>query len=507
MIISYTTRNARNFLIICGLSMYSCSGKAGPENHQATGRELALMHCGSCHLSPEPGILDKKTWTDHILPAMAPALGVGVFGQKDYYPNPAAAKTRPVSMEEWAELVRYFKEGAPAVLKRVPEPARLNDDWSIFKLRLPAAGKGIAGTTFCGFDSLNGQIETADAATLSFDKWSRSLKKTSSLSTKSPVVNAVWERDKKGSDLILTSIGRLFAFDIPDGTVAAYDATNQLKKPVMVADHLFRPVQTLLLDVNKDGLQDYVVLGFGHQQGSLNLYTKQKNGSLVKSIIRNIPGAEQAISGDFNGDGWTDLMVLFAQADEGIWMFLNDHHGGFKTRNILRFPPVFGSTSFQLVDFNHDGKPDILYTCGDNGDISQVLKPFHGVYIFENTGNWKFKQKWFYPVNGCMKAVAADFKNTGLQGVVSAAYYYDLKHLPKEAVMYFEQTAPMNFVPHAIPVNHYGRFLTLSVADIDKDGDQDVIIGNFGLPFLAGKDSSTRNYHYPFLVLENQTNP
>ena len=73
-------------------------------------------------------------------------------------------------------------------------------------------------------------------------------------------------------------------------------------------------------------------------------------------------------------------------------MFLNDKKGGFTSTNLLRFPPVYGSSSFQLVDFNNDGKPDILYTSGDNSDYSKVLKSFHGVYIFLNQGDFKFKQ-------------------------------------------------------------------------------------------------------------------
>ncbi len=58
-------------------------------------------------------------------------------------------------------------------------------------------------------------------------------------------------------------------------------------------------------------------------------------------------------------------------------------------------------------------EPDILYTCGDNSDFSKVLKPYHGVYIFTNQSNWKFKQTYFYHIDGCTKAIAADFDHDG----------------------------------------------------------------------------------------------
>jgi tetratricopeptide (TPR) repeat protein len=48
-------------------------------------------------------------------------------------------------------------------------------------------------------------------------------------------------------------------------------------------------------------------------------------------------------------------------------------------------------------DFNNDGYKDILYTCGDNADYSSnVLKSYHGVYIFLNDGHNNFSQKYFF---------------------------------------------------------------------------------------------------------------
>src|SRR5699024_1228205 len=142
-------------------------------------------------------------------------------------------------------------------------------------------------------------------------------------------------------------------------------------------------------------------------------YTQQPDSSFKKKVIRDVPGAIEAYVRDFNHDGWPDVMVLFAQAKEGIWLFTNDKKGGFKQRNLLRFPPVYGSDGFQLADFNHDGKPDILYVAGDNADYSSILKPYHGVYIFMNHGNYHYKKAWFYHINGATKAVAVDFDNDG----------------------------------------------------------------------------------------------
>ena len=117
-----------------------------------------------------------------------------------------------------------------------------------------------------------------------------------------------------------------------------------------------------------------------------------------------MPGAIRAIVNDANGDGRPDIWVLMAQAEEGIYLFLNQGGGEFLGNELLHFPPIYGTSYFEFADFNNDGHPDILYTCGDNADFTTgVLKPYHGVYLFLNDGKNHFEQKWFYPFTAAIK--------------------------------------------------------------------------------------------------------
>jgi hypothetical protein len=285
------------------------------------------------------------------------------------------------------------------------------------------------------------------------------------------------------------------------------DGNSKDQKQVTIGDSLPRAVQSVAADFNKDGLMDYVVCGFGHDQGGLYLLQQKSDHTFKKEVMRGIPGGEQLITGDFNGDGWPDVICLFAQADEGIMMFLNDHTGGFTMQSLLNFPAVYGSSSFQLIDFNHDGKPDILYTCGDNSDYSKVLKPYHGVYIFTNQGNWKFKQTYFYHIDGCTKAIAADFDHDGDLDIATIAFFADFKNHPSAGFTYLEQTKPNQFLPHEVPIDQYGRWLTMEVGDIDQDGNLDIILGNFVTPgrgLINQKDFTPHwDVHMPVMVLKN----
>lgn len=471
------------------------------------GKDLAQIHCSSCHMLPEPELLDQKTWTGHVLPAMAPSLGIGVWSGTQYFKSPG--NNSGISIADWTKIVNYYAKTAPRALIPAHRPTPLLTDWAGFVVKIPAAKhKADAATTLLTFDTISKTIYSGDALSSVLEQWNKNLQLRRAIKTVSPAVGALFSKGTgpgEAETVTLTSIGSLQALDIPNGSVDNMSAGLPHSNKKTIARGLFRPVQTSVADFNKDGLDDYAICSFGHNRGGLDLFTQQKDGTYKRSVIREVPGAEQVITGDFNHDGWTDLMVLFAQADEGIWLFLNNKQGGFSSRNILRFPSVYGSSSFQLLDFNKDGKPDILYTCGDNADYSMILKPFHGVYIYTNEGDFSFKKSWFYPVNGCTKAIAADFRHSGQPDIAAIAFYADQKNGAKESFIYFRQDKPMKFSAHAIPVSGYGRWLTMAVADYDLDGDDDILLGSFSIPFITGRSVPTgHETKNPFIVLENQ---
>ena len=484
--------------------MISCHQNTPAHNDVADGKALVRKYCASCHQVPDPALIDRQSWVQGVLPAMAKRLGVQSY-MGEYFTDDHAA----VNIVEWQKIVTYYETTAPRNLE-IPKPAiKPQKDWAVFTLLKPKKNPGwpLAMTSLLAYNPLDKHFYSGDASN-NFFRWDANLNATLVRTMESPVVGAAFSQDStKTMDVTLTTIGMLPPVDVAKGQVVKFGLKDKNATATVIGQGLPRSIQTVAADFNKDGLMDYVVCGFGHEYGGLYQLQQQPDHTFKKSVIRGVPGGEQLITGDFNNDGWTDVMCLFAQADEGIWMFLNDHKGGFIAKNVLHFPAVYGSSSFQLVDFNHDGKPDILYTCGDNSDYSKVLKPYHGVYIFTNQGDWTFKQTYFYHIDGCTKAIAADFDRDGDLDIATIAFFADFKYHPAQGFIYLEQTGPGQFMPHEIPIDQYGRWLTMEVGDIDQDGKPDIILGNFSTP---GRGLLNQNgfkpawdQHMPVIVLKN----
>ncbi len=240
-------------------------------------------------------------------------------------------------------------------------------------------------------------------------------------------------------------------------------------------DSLQRPVYFEKADLNNDHKDDYVVCEFGNYTGALQVYENRGDGKYSKHTILGLPGARKVIVRDADHDGKPDLLALFSQGNEQLVLFKNKGDFNFDMKTLLRFPPVNGSSYFELADFNHDGKEDILYTNGDNLDYSQILKPYHGVHIFLNDGHLNFKESWFHTLYGASMAMARDFDGDGDLDIAAISFFPDFDKSPEKGFMYFENDGK-SFIPHTTPLAKDGRWLVMDVADIDQDGDIDILV-------------------------------
>lgn len=469
----------------------------------AEGRDAAQKHCSTCHLPVEPALLDKETWKNRVLPAMAQYFGIEVWQKNQYF----AAERAVMPIAEWMKIVAYYDSLAPAHLPAARPPVPVRNDWAGFTVKTPASDTSrLATTTMVAIDSADRAIYTSSSEMPALVHWDKDFGKIIKGSLSSPAMHMLFSASRAP---IVTVVGEMRAYDVAQGELGSLKPPGEYD-PAPFVTGLRRPLHTSAADFNRDGKTDYVVSAFGHNQGGLYVLRQMQDGKFEKIPVREVAGATQSITGDFNKDGRPDIIALFAHAQEGIWLFTNDRKGGFSEKPLLRFPPVQGSSSFQLADFNRDGLPDILYTAGDNSDYSRILKPYHGIYIFLNKGDFQFEKNWFYPVNGATKAMTADFDGDGDLDIASIAFFADLLHNPAEKFLYFRNESSksgtdLKFQPFSPPVAQYGRWICMDVNDWDGDGDPDIVLGNYSKGFLNQETvKADWNVYLPFVVLVSE---
>ncbi|MEK7253495.1 MAG: VCBS repeat-containing protein [Bacteroidota bacterium] len=280
--------------------------------------------------------------------------------------------------------------------------------------------------------------------------------------------------------LAILEIGRLLPSDLFKGRLTAKDFH---RRPPDVRQfwlqELNRPVEFQFANLVGSSLPEVIICEYGNRVGSLFWCERDSAGNPgERHVLSNMPGARTVIPCDADKDGRTDLLALFAQGNERVALFKNKGNGIFEEKNLLRFPPVNGSSFLELADMDADGDPDLVLSNGDNGDYSIVLKPWHGVRIFENDGNWNYSEKWFHPMNGVGKTITRDFDGDGDFDIAAISYFPDFGSNPQEGFVFFENKGSLKFEPFSMPEAKLGRWLVMDAGDFDGDGDEDLALGS-----------------------------
>ena len=503
------------FLFSCREDIHKNNSHADTSSSSIkSGKELAVKYCQSCHLLPDPSLADSKTWEKGILPNMGPRLGIFFYNSQKYpsakYDINLGGNFYPsqplLSLQEWQNIIDYYTATSPDTLPAQHRQQPIMLDTTLFTVQLPPNAYSKSATSFIKInasDSIHPLI-ISDAMTRKTLVYNKNLKVIDSL-TSGSIVNMEFYNNS----ILACDIGVLNPNNGKFGKAQLINisAGGKLKPDsIPLFEALQRPVQVSPVDLNNDGKLDYLICEFGFLTGALSWMENMGNNKFNRHILRGVPGAIKAYIQDYNHDGLPDLWVLFAQGEEGIFLFTNKGNGQFTQEEVLRFPPVYGSSSFELVDFDKDGFPDIVYTCGDNADYSTILKPYHGVYIFMNDKTNHFKQKFFFPINGCYKALARDFDGDGDLDIAAISFFADYAKQPEEGFVYLKNTGKFNFLPYTIPQGKIGRWLTMDAGDFDGDGKIDLVLGNFSIGPVMHKSSVDWKNAPPFMLLKNISN-
>ncbi|MCF7569389.1 VCBS repeat-containing protein [Sabulilitoribacter arenilitoris] len=440
-----------------------------------SGKQLAEIYCKICHQFPEPALLDKTTWIENVLPNMGLRMGIKIPDVNPFAGTPkedldlvkslGIYPDKPIiTQNQWAKIIQYYKDEAPnQPLEQKIESEKFNN-LPLFKAeKVFINNKGFPRTSMLKYDVYTNLLYVGDASNLIYVLDNKmAVKKTWKMP--SPAVDI--DFPPNSSPRILT-IGKFSPSDQKLGSLLYNNKSIQ---------NLPRPVDFATADLNMDTKEDIVICGFGHNTGKLLWYDNFNTEKV--HILKDLPGSRKVEIADLNNDNKLDIVVLMAQAFEQISVFYNKGNNTFEEKVVLEFPPVYGVSYFELVDFNNDGHKDILLTNGDNWDYSIIRKNYHGVRIYLNDGQNNFKKSFFYPLYGASKAVARDFDKDGDLDIAASAFYND-EDKPEQAFIYLKNDGEMNFKGYSTPEAASGKWLTMDVGDYDNDGDIDIFLGSY----------------------------
>ncbi len=194
---------------------------------------------------------------------------------------------------------------------------------------------------------------------------------------------------------------------LPSGRAAAQACSGvgfTLKAQIPLAAPLG---QLLVTDLNGDGRPDLINVDSIGVRVSLNL-----GGGTFGPQVLAAAGGNEAVSGGFDGDGKTDLVVARGPS---LFLLLGDGAGGFREAGAIGPTGAVDSRFYSLVtgDFNGDGKPDLAALL--------VPWPYSGppvVVVLLNLGGGSFATRPSLTVDAGNSLVAADFDGDGRTDLV-----------------------------------------------------------------------------------------
>lgn len=473
----------------------------------ATGEALSRQYCGSCHAYPAPDLLDSASWVDYVLPRMGAMLG--------HYPTdaprsqwvseqgPAAATLYPevpiLTAREWRVVQDYYRAQSPPALRRMPLDSIATDLSTWWQVQRPTVQVSPPSTTLVQF-AATGDVWVGDAYSQQLMRFGADL----ALEERGQMKEGVVSLTASPSGDWITIMGSFAPTDEALGLVL-HLPKGEKKRARIVADGLRRPVHTSVADFNGDGLEDLVVSEFGKWAGRLTLWESSPTGDYIARTLIDQTGAMRTALHDFNGDGRLDIMALFGQGNEAMYMLYQEANGDFRTERVLQWSPSHGSSWFELVDLNADGHLDIVYTAGDNADFGPVYKPQHGIYWYLNDGHNRFTQSLFYPLRGAYGAITRDFDLDGDLDMAAISFFPDFEQRPQEAFLYLRNVGDQRFTAHTFEGVRDGRWIVMDAADKDQDGDMDLVLGalTFEVKPDRGEVQRWMDGGLPFVILEN----
>ncbi|MEO1448849.1 MAG: VCBS repeat-containing protein [Bacteroidota bacterium] len=502
------------FPVVCIL-LWGCSAQPEPGLGAYAsvsfdrGPQLTRQYCQSCHMLPTPQQLPRGIWREHVLPKMGRLMGIpaDIDGlpyptEENSFNQQAFAQVPMLAEADWHEIVSYFLHESPI---EVPTPSlpRISLDTTWFIPRAPVSGNYVPSTVMIQADAGKRQIwigEEGGNRLLAFDSALHPVLRTS-------FPTPVGWIDPASNPKSILCMGDFRPSDQPRGALMEVPGSWGGRRKTLIP-RLSRAVDVQRADINQDGLMDWVIAEFGNYAGKLAWYAQREDAEPEPHILLQKPGAIRTVIHDLTGEGLPDILALFGQGDEGVYLFRNPGNGPPQAELLLRFPPTHGSSDMALADMNGDGLEDLIIANGDNGDYPPFVKSHHGLRIYVQEDSFRFVEKWFWSMPGVGRIAISDLNLDSIPDIVASAFFPDFNQDTIRSLVWLTGgSPPLSFTAQTFELQPRGRWLCMDVQDWDQDGDPDIVLGN-AMIFLEHvpeklRASWRKQQSGPFLLLEN----
>lgn len=244
-------------------------------------------------------------------------------------------------------------------------------------------------------------------------------------------------------------------------------------------------------DINGDGLDDVYLGAAANALGQMFLQTPARTFKTSGQTFA-VSHADEVAATFFDADGDKDLDLYIATGGNEFqngnpvlkdYLYINDGKGNFTIGNI---PALYENSSCVVAaDFDKDGDQDLFVG-------SRMISAQYGKspksHILRNNGKGQFTVENLGELGMITDAAWADIDSDGWPDLILAGDWMAVTVLKN-------QTGKLSAKP--IP-DSAGWWNAIKVADIDNDGDLDLIVGNLGL-----NSKLTANKEQPAMLCVN----
>ncbi len=238
-----------------------------------------------------------------------------------------------------------------------------------------------------------------------------------------------------------------------------------------------------VIDLDQDGIEEVYLGGGMNQEDGFFRYSESGFVDITKSTVFEKDANDVTYGAsviDVNGDGRSDMFVA---RKSGVYLYTRSTEGFSKSKIDIAGMERFSALSFAMGDINKDGRVDLYLANYIKRDYVEGQNIFHKEgyggtsYLLVNNGDNTFTNVTdnygLSYIRNTFQGLLLDLdgdKNTDL--VVA----YDTSR-----PQVYKNTGNQTFEDMPTPMtNKYGYPMSMTVGDIDNDGDADFFFSNVG---------------------------